>query len=66
MGILLAILAYQFIGTGIEWVMTQNFFVAVQDFRMGIPNVDPTLWRLFRIEGIGQSISLQHANGKVI
>ena len=38
-GILLAILAYQFIGTGIEWVMTQNFFVAVQDFRMGIPGM---------------------------
>ncbi|NLH28768.1 MAG: ECF transporter S component, partial [Bacteroidales bacterium] len=28
-----------FIGTGIEWVMTQNFFVAVQDFRMGIPGM---------------------------
>ena len=38
-GILLAILAYQFIGTGIECVMTQNFFVAVQDFRMGIPGM---------------------------
>jgi len=38
-GILLAILAYQFIGTGIEWAMTQNFFVAVQDFRMGIPGM---------------------------
>ena len=38
-GILLAILAYQFIGTGIEWAMTQNFFVAVQDFRLGIPGM---------------------------
>jgi len=38
-GILLAILAYQVIGTGIEWAMTQNFFTAVQDFRIGIPGM---------------------------
>ena len=38
-GILLAILAYQFIGTGIEWAMTQNFFVAIQDFRIGFPGM---------------------------
>lgn len=37
--ILLAILAYQLIGTGIEWAMTQNFFVAIQDFRLGIPGM---------------------------
>ena len=29
LGILLAILAYQVVGTGIEWAMTQNFFTAV-------------------------------------
>src|SRR5690554_7103386 len=34
-GILLAIIAYQVIGTGIEWAMTRNFFIAVQDFRIG-------------------------------
>lgn len=39
LGILLAILAYQFIGTGIEWIMTQNFMVAIQDFRLGIPGM---------------------------
>lgn len=39
LGILLAILAYQVAGTGIEWVMTQNLFTAVQDFRMGIPGL---------------------------
>lgn len=39
LGILLAILAYQFIGTGIEWIMTQNFMVAIQDFRIGIPGM---------------------------
>jgi len=39
LGILLAVIAYQFIGTGIEWIMTQNFTVAVQDFRIGIPGM---------------------------
>lgn len=39
LGILLAILAYQVIGTGIEWAITQNFFTAVQDFRIGIPGM---------------------------
>ena len=38
-GILLAILAYQVVGTGIEWAMTQNFFTAVQDFRIGLPGM---------------------------
>ncbi|NLY25540.1 MAG: ECF transporter S component [Bacteroidales bacterium] len=38
-GILLAILAYQVIGTGIEWAMTQNFLVAIQDFRIGLPGM---------------------------
>lgn len=39
LGILLAILAYQLIGTGVEWAMTQSFFTAVQDFRLGIPGM---------------------------
>lgn len=39
LGILLAILAYQVVGTGIELAMTQNFFVAVQDFRIGAPGM---------------------------
>ena len=38
-GILLAIIAYQLIGTGIEWAMTQNFFAAMQDFRIGYPGM---------------------------
>lgn len=38
-GILLAILAYQLIGTGIEWAITQNLFVAIQDFRIGVPGM---------------------------
>ncbi len=38
-GILLAILAYQLIGTAIEWGMVQNFTAAVQDFRIGLPGM---------------------------
>ena len=37
--ILLAVLAYQVVGTAIEWMMVGDFFVAVQDFRMGIPGM---------------------------
>lgn len=39
LGILLAILAYQVVGTGIEWAITQNLIVALQDFRLGIPGL---------------------------
>jgi len=39
LGILLSILAYQIIGTGIEWGMTQNLTVALQDFRLGLPGM---------------------------
>ncbi len=38
-GILMAILAYQLIGTGVEWAITQNFYTALQDFRIGIPGM---------------------------
>lgn len=38
-GILMAILAYQLIGTGMEWAITQNFYTALQDFRIGIPGM---------------------------
>lgn len=39
LAILLAILSYQVIGTGIEWAMTQNLVVALQDFRLGVPGM---------------------------
>lgn len=39
LGILLAVLAYQVVGTGIEWIMTQSFTVAIQDFRIGLPGI---------------------------
>jgi len=37
--IALAVLAYQVVGTTIEWAMVGNFFIAVQDFRIGIPGM---------------------------
>lgn len=38
-GILIAVLAYQVVGTGIEWAMLQNFMLAIQDFRIGMPGM---------------------------
>ncbi|WP_208067300.1 hypothetical protein, partial [Eubacterium callanderi] len=31
--------AYQVFGTFAEWILTGNFFTAVQDFRLGIPGM---------------------------
>lgn len=39
LAILIIIFAYQLLGSGIEWVMTQNFAIAVQDFRLGVPGM---------------------------
>lgn len=33
------VLAYQFVGTLGEWLMKGNFYLAVQDFRIGIPGM---------------------------
>lgn len=38
-GILLAIVAYQLIGTAVEWAITENLRVALQDFRLGVPGM---------------------------
>ena len=37
--ILIAILAYQFIGTAFEWAWIGNFYAAIQDFRIGVPGM---------------------------
>ena len=37
--ILVAILAYQVVGTAFEWVIERNFWIAIQDFRMGVPGM---------------------------
>ena len=37
--IMLAVLAYQVVGTVIEWAMLGNLHLAIQDFRIGIPGM---------------------------
>ena len=39
LGVVLAVLAYQFIGTAFEWILTQNLHIALQDIRLGIPGI---------------------------
>ncbi|MDR0431056.1 MAG: ECF transporter S component [Tannerellaceae bacterium] len=43
--LILVVLAYQIVGTLLEWAMIGNFFKAIQDFRIGIPGM------LFQILG---------------
>jgi hypothetical protein len=38
-GIVLAVLAYQVVGTLAEWAIVKEFYVAIQDFRIGIPGM---------------------------
>ena len=38
-GVILAVLAYQIIGLGAEWAMTQSFAAAIQDIRIGYPGM---------------------------
>lgn len=42
--LLIAVLAYQFIGTGFEWALCGDFYLAIQDFRMGIPGMLIQWW----------------------
>ena len=37
--LLIVVLAYQCVGTLAEWAMTSSFYLAVQDFRIGIPGM---------------------------
>jgi small neutral amino acid transporter SnatA (MarC family) len=39
MNLLAVILIYQVAGTLAEWAMTSSFYLAVQDFRIGIPGM---------------------------
>ncbi len=39
LGVLLAVLAYQFIGTAFEWILTQDLYIALQDIRLGLPGI---------------------------
>lgn len=37
--LVLVVLTYQFFGTAVEWVLTKDFAIAIQDFRIGIPGM---------------------------
>lgn len=37
--LLIVILSYQFVGTMAEWAMSSSFYLAIQDFRLGIPGM---------------------------
>lgn len=37
--LILAVFAYQFAGTLVEWILVKDFSVAIQDFRIGIPGI---------------------------
>lgn len=37
--LLSVVLAYQIVGTAFEWLLCGDFFLAAQDFRMGIPGM---------------------------
>ena len=39
LGILITILAYQFVGSAIEWMMLGDFNLAMQDFKIGFPGM---------------------------
>jgi signal transduction histidine kinase len=39
LGVLLAVFAYQFVGTAFEWILTQNLHIALQDIRLGFPGI---------------------------
>lgn len=38
-GLLAAVLAYQVVGTGFEWLLCGDFHLAAQDFRIGVPGM---------------------------
>jgi len=39
LALLVVILSYQFVGTLLEWAMVKDFYVAAQDFRLGVPGM---------------------------
>lgn len=42
--LLIVVLTYQFIGTAFEWALCEDFYLAIQDFRMGIPGMLIQWW----------------------
>ena len=39
LGVVLTVIAYQFVGTAFEWILTQNLHIALQDIRLGMPGI---------------------------
>ena len=39
LALVLVVLAYQLVGTMVEWAMVKDFWVAMQDFRIGLPGM---------------------------
>ena len=39
LALLIVVLAYQLVGTLVEWAIVKDFYVAVQDFRLGVPGM---------------------------
>ena len=39
LNLLLVVLLYQVVGTAFEWIIVGDFWVAVQDFRIGLPGM---------------------------
>ena len=39
LGVVFEVLAYQFVGTAFEWILTQNLHIALQDIRLGMPGI---------------------------
>lgn len=39
LALIFSVLSYQLVGTGIEWIIEGSLYVALQDFRIGIPGM---------------------------
>ena len=39
LNLLIIVLIYQIVGTLVEWAMTSSFYIAIQDFRLGVPGM---------------------------
>jgi len=54
LSLLIVVLSYQLTGTLLEWAIVKDFYIAVQDFRLGIPGI---LLQLFGGYGLLQLIA---------
>lgn len=54
------VMAYQVVGTLIEWVLVGDFYLAAQDFRIGIPGMLLSFWRLCIAESYCKKMSCKH------